>query len=252
MKWIVTSYYKVTIRVATSSEIFCGGDIMNEDIQSAMNQIKLINNSIEKAKNKGNIIGKMFIYFGIINLVNYILSIISSLFISSFSEFILIGVIINAIMLATLYLEVRKILKTSRYSTNIYFLGFLRLFVFITFLLPLILLAARFFLFYFTDIDPSLFIAQSTKIRVLSNLVLFFYALINFTNLSSLKRNISLIALAIFMIFVLYVMDIGLNFSLNNYVVSYYLWSIVLNLMFSIGYVIIGIRIRQKELQNGN
>ncbi|MDD3028342.1 MAG: hypothetical protein PHI41_09910 [Erysipelotrichaceae bacterium] len=225
---------------------------MNEDIQSAMNQIKLINNSIEKAKNKGNIIGKMFIYFGIINLVNYILSIISSLFISSFSEFILIGVIINAIMLATLYLEVRKILKTSRYSTNIYFLGFLRLFVFITFLLPLILLAARFFLFYFTDIDPSLFIAQSTKIRVLSNLVLFFYALINFTNLSSLKRNISLIALAIFMIFVLYVMDIGLNFSLNNYVVSYYLWSIVLNLMFSIGYVIIGIRIRQKELQNGN
>lgn len=252
MKWIVTSYFKVTIRVATSSEIFCGGDIMNEDIQSAMNQIKLINNSIEKAKNKGNIIGKMFIYFGIINLVNYILSIISSLFISSFSEFILIGVIINAIMLATLYLEVRKILKTSRYSTNIYFLGFLRLFVFITFLLPLILLAARFFLFYFTDIDPSLFIAQSTKIRVLSNLVLFFYALINFTNLSSLKRNISLIALAIFMIFVLYVMDIGLNFSLNNYVVSYYLWSIVLNLMFSIGYVIIGIRIRQKELQNGN
>lgn len=223
---------------------------MNEDIENAIEQIRTISDSIERTKKRSDVVGKMFIILGVVNFMNFILLTISSFLIFTYNEVALIGFGIDALMLLVFYVEFKKLLNKFKDSSNLYFLGFLRLFMFITFILPLILVAAKIFLYYTSDVNPIIVINQSININVIANLVLFLYAIISFTYSRRRFQTGAILMCVTFLLFVLYAQSAGITAEVYIYTMSVPFWSIAFNLIISVGYIILGIYLRSSELSN--
>lgn len=223
---------------------------MDGNIDGALEDILIIKNSIEKTKSNYTILYKIFMIYGIVNLISNLPTTIELLMLKP-SE---IPVYFNLISNITIYIFFLifyiKIFKNEKISSNKYYISFLSIFAGVSFLLPLILYAIRTLIGLTSSgekIGSSFIYLES--LSMMSNILLLCFCII-ISGYILKKRGmllISSVVLFIFLILSSIYNNIGYTIIFSDYHVNITLLSVYYRFLESFGYIIMAMVLKYAE-----
>ncbi len=225
---------------------------MNIDSKNAIEQIKIIGDSIENTKRNANTIYKLFLVVGIINLINFIAGVFLPIYVFSMSNFsVFISSTIEIIGYALMLMYFARIYYYESNSSNKYYVSFINFFMIVNMLMPLISRLVRVTLSVFSDLSQISIMTGLGSINATVNIMLFIFSLVTCNVLFCKNRFLNNVLLIIISIAVM-------NFSFFEMSVTVgsgshiFLRSIIYLLIISIGYIALGIAVKSRDINNGD
>lgn len=209
---------------------------MMEIKDKALNDIKYIKDSINNTKKNHDLFKKLFIEYGILNLLLIIFTLLYPFVIQNITIYSTVSFFTKSIFYIIIATRIFQISKNSKNNTNIFFRVFISMFFFVTVFMPIFQLIVRFILSY-SITDLSIAMANLNQMSQFIMISLFSMSLILVEKLSGKKILLVFGAVNIVIFLVLSSIDAGFMLHSHSYIsyVNLYYSSVI-----SLGYIFIG------------
>ncbi|MDW7649761.1 MAG: hypothetical protein SCK29_01305 [Bacillota bacterium] len=230
---------------------------MESSLSVALDDIRIIKNSIGESKSRYEKVYKFLLLLGIVNLGGFLLETFGLMMLSfpTLDRYFIFSFIINAVMYLLLFVYFVRVYKEEKISSNKYYLGFLSIFAGIVFLLPILKILMRFLVslaVHYQSIGKAFIVLND--ISMISNILLFCFIIVLCGFLLG-KRSMFFASSIIFLFYlIISVIYSDITFTLpfskrpDGYGLSL-LW-LYYSCAISIGYIILAILLKNRSRVN--
>jgi hypothetical protein len=224
---------------------------MKNNNDKALEQISLIKNVIDETKIKWETLSNILFYYGIMNLIFYLIQYGSSFFSFHNQAFSITELILEKAAIIGLFIYYMYSYRKEKATANKYYIGILNLCGIILFAIPFIMSIIS--IYYILINSDNMIKAQSYSILInqemTANIILFFFCAV-ICGLISQHHGItaiSVIIMSIYLILSSVFKDSSLSYSLTNSAsIDFPLYGIYYTIVTSVGYIVLGLTLRKQ------
>lgn len=230
---------------------------MDKDIQYALEDIGVIKKSIGESKNNIDIIRRLFMVFGVINLLQFLLITIAAMFFNQriYTRISFLVFILSSITFIIFFVYYVNLYKKEKNNSNKYYNGFLGAFAGVAFVFPLLTYIMQIISSYINQNNNALQADMHLLIIQMEHLVNIVFVCFSITIIGYILKKRSPIYISIIVI----IIYLGIDLFYSNVVIlkGLSLASLTLNriyydMVISLGYIIMALILKREDKLNGD